>query len=407
MPSPLADPEGRVLAAIDRDELIDLARAVLRVPTVNPPGDEAPLAELLAGHLRDARIDCDLLDHGDGRASLAARLRGDGPADGRCGSAPGLILTGHLDVVGPGERSWRHDPFGGEVADGRLYGRGAADMKGAIAAMIAAALAIRRAGVPLAGDLVLAFTAGEEVDSLGAQALVDAGLLSGADAVVIGEPTDLEVYVAEKGNLALEIEARGRAAHSSMPELGANAIYAMADVVARLEQLSFLTQSHPLLGLPTLSVGTIRGGVKTNVVPDRCAVEVDVRTLPAQPHTSVLAQVEMLLAEVAGRRPGVELRISRSFGREAVATPPDAPIVREVLAAVADVTGRHPTPGGVPYATDGAVLVPALGIPMAVCGPGPRAIAHQTDEYVELDALFAAARIYALVALRHLVRPVG
>src|SRR5688572_6873127 len=159
MPLSPADPESRVLAAIDRDELIDIARAALRVPTVNPPGDEAPLAEQLAGRLRDRRIACELLDHGGGRASMVARLRGDG-------SAPGLILTGHLDVVGIGDRAWQHDPFGAEIEGGRLYGRGAADMKGAIASMLAAALAIGRAGVPLAGDLVLAFTAGEEVDSL-------------------------------------------------------------------------------------------------------------------------------------------------------------------------------------------------------------------------------------------------
>jgi succinyl-diaminopimelate desuccinylase len=397
MPPSPADLESRVLAAIDREELVEIARAALRVPTINPPGAEAPLAEMLAGLLRDAGIDVELLDHGGDRASLAARLRGDG-------SAPGLILTGHLDVVGVGERSWRHDPFGGVVEDGRLYGRGAADMKGAIASMIAAALAIRRSDARLGGDLVLAFTAGEEVDSLGAQALVDAGLLAGADAVVIGEPTGLDVYVAEKGNLALEIEARGRAAHSSMPDLGVNAIYAMAEVVAGLERLRFDVRPHPLLGKPTLSVGTIVGGVKTNVVPDRCTVEVDVRTLPDQSHHVVRTDVEAILADVASRRAGVELRVSRAFGREAVSTPPDAPIVGEVVAAVAEVTGRRPMPGGVPYATDGAVLVPALGIPMVVCGPAPREMAHQTDEHVELDALVAAARVYALVALRRLAR---
>lgn len=397
MPPAVADLERRVLAAIDREELIDLTRTLVRAPTVNPPGEEGALAELLAGRLRDERVGCYLLDHGSGRASLVARLPGTG-------RRAGLILTGHLDVVGVGDRPWRHGPFEGVVADGRLYGRGSADMKGAVAAMAAAAIAIRRAGAPLGDDLILAFTAGEEVDSLGAQALVDAGLLDGADAVVVGEPTDLELYVAEKGNLSFEIEARGRTAHSSMPEIGLNAVYAMAEVVGALEHLDLDAPPHPLLGPATLSVGTIVGGVKSNVVPDRCAVEVDVRTLPDQPHAAVLARVESLLAEVAARRPGVDLRVSRSFGRDAVATAPNAEVVRQVAQAVFDVTGRRPTPGGVPYATDAAVLVPALGIPMAVCGPGPRGMAHQTDEYVDLDALLHAAQIYALVALRRLAR---
>ncbi|HZQ98340.1 MAG TPA: M20 family metallopeptidase [Chloroflexota bacterium] len=390
-----AEWESRVLAAIDRDELVDVARAAVRVPTVNPPGDERALADQLAARLRAGTIAVELLHHDPARASLVGRVRGRG-------ERPGLILTGHLDVVGPGEQPWRHDPFGGEVVDGRLYGRGSADMKGALAAMVAAALAIARTGAPIGGDLVLGFTAGEETDSFGAQALADAGLLDGADAVVIGEPTDLDVYIAEKGNLWLEITTSGRTAHASMPHLGRNAIYAMADVLEALESYRFPDPPHPLLGSPTLSVGTIRGGVRTNVVPDACAIEVDVRTLPGQSHERVAADVQELLAEVRRRRPELDVRVRLAYGRGAVATPPDAPIVREVVGAVADVVGRAPEPRGVMYATDGAVLVPALGIPMAICGPGPRELAHQTDEHVAVDALVAAARIYALVALRHL-----
>src|SRR5207248_4234391 len=135
----------------------------------------------------------------------------------------------------------------GAVADGRVYGRGTADMKGALAAMVVAARSLHRADVPLGGDLILAFTAGEEVDSLGAEALAKAGLLAGADAMVVGEPSDLEVYVAEKGNLTLTIAAEGRTAHASMPELGANAVYAMAELIGELERYHFPDPSHPLL----------------------------------------------------------------------------------------------------------------------------------------------------------------
>src|SRR5438445_746259 len=157
----------------------------LLVLTTHPPhqvglDDEEPAARALAATLQRDGIAADLLPHAPGRASLAGRLTGRG-------ERAGLILTGHLDVVGPGERAWRHDPFEGAVADGRVYGRGTADMKGALAAMVVAARALRRAAVPLAGDLILAFTAGEEVDSLGAEALAKARLLDGADAMIVGE----------------------------------------------------------------------------------------------------------------------------------------------------------------------------------------------------------------------------
>lgn len=392
---PPRDWETRVAAEIDRDELVELTRQAVRMPTVNPPGDEAALAEALAETARRDGLKTQLLPHGPMRASLAARVCGSG-------SRPGLILTGHLDVVGPGTRAWRFDPFEGAVADGRIYGRGTCDMKGALAAMIVAARALRRAGAPLAGDLVLAFTAGEEVDSLGAEALAKAGLLSGADALVVGEPTDLQVYVAEKGNLTLEIATAGHTAHASMPELGVSAIYGMADVLAAIESYRFPDAPHPLLGRPTISVGVIRGGVKSNVVPDDCTIDVDVRTLPGQRHERVVADLEDLLADVRRRRPGLEARVTVSLGREAIETGPDQPIVADVVAAVADIVGRRPIPAGVTYATDASLLVPALGIPMAICGPGPREMAHQTDEYVPIDALVQAAQIYSLVALRRL-----
>ncbi len=208
--------------------------------------------------------------------------------------------------------------------------------------------------------------------------------------------------MAEKGNLTIEIETAGRTAHASMPELGVNAIYGMADLIAALERWRPTGAPHPLLGEPTLSVGVVRGGVKSNVVPDGCVVEVDLRTLPGQAHERVLAELEELLADLRRRRPGLEVRVSHTLGRAAVETPIDAPLVGDVVAAVADVVGRRPTPGGVMYATDASVLVPQLGIPMTICGPGRREMAHQTDEYVEIDALVDSARIYALVALRRL-----
>jgi succinyl-diaminopimelate desuccinylase len=380
---------------IDRSELVALAADLLRVPSVNPPGGERPAAELLARRLSDAGLVVDLLDHGPGRASLLARLPGSG-------QRPGLVFTGHLDVVGVGDRPWQHDPFGAAAEGDKLYGRGASDMKGAVAAMALAAIALRRAGADLAGDVLLAFTAGEEIDSLGAQAIVDSRRVENVDALVVGEPTDLEIYVAEKGSLTLEIQTSGVGAHASMPQLGRNAIHAMADVVRALEHHRFDVPPHPLLGEPTISVGTIRGGAGSNVVPDGCAVEVDVRTLPVQSQPAVVAEIEALLRDLRRERPDLDARVTHTLGRDAVETDPDAPLVRDLVAVVTEVTGGRPSPAGVVYATDAAVFVPAWRVPMVICGPGPPAQAHQTDEWLSIERLEQAARIYAALALRRL-----
>ena len=380
---------------IDRSELVALAADLLRIATVNPPGGERAAAELLAARLGSAGLPIALVEHSPDRASLVARLPGRG-------RAPGVVFTGHVDVVGVGDRPWRHDPFGGTVEGDKLYGRGAADMKGAVAAMAVAAIALGRAGVELAGDVVLAFTAGVVVDSLGAQAIVDAGHLTDVDALVVGEPTDLELYVAEKGSLTLEVQATGVGAHASMPHLGRNAIFAMADVVRALERHRFDVAPHPLLGEPTISVGTIRGGAGSNVVPDGCTIEVDVRTLPSQSQVAVVAEIEALLRDLRRERPDLDARITHTLGRDAVETDPHAPLVRDLAAVVAEITGRRPEPAGVVYATDAAVFVPALGVPMVICGPGVPAQAHQTDEWVSIEQLVQAARIYAALALRRL-----
>src|SRR5262249_14367417 len=157
-----------------------------------------------------------------------------------------------------------------------------------------------------------------------------------------------------------------------MAHLGRNAIYAMADVIAALERHRFEAPAHPLLGRPTLSVGTVRGGTGSNVVPDGCAIEVDVRSLPGQSVAGVVGELAALLADLRRERPELDARISQTLGREAVETPADAPLVGDVVDAVAAVTGRRPVPGGVMYATDASVLVPALRVPMAICGPGHR-----------------------------------
>ncbi|BDG59283.1 M20 family metallopeptidase [Caldinitratiruptor microaerophilus] len=396
----------QVLGSLAAVDVVALCQDLIRIRTVNPPGDEGPAAEYVARRLREAGLEVEVLGHGPGRASVIGRLRGSG-------GAPALLLSGHLDTVPVGDQPWSRDPFAGEVADGRIWGRGAADMKGGVAAMLAAVEAVAAAcrsedpgggpgGLRLQGDLLFAATAGEEVDSLGAAAAARRLAGTPVQAIVIGEPSGNDVYIAEKGALWLELVTHGRTAHGSSPELGRNAVMMMVTLLAELDRLEIPHTPHPLLGTLSRSVGTVAGGVKTNVVPDRCVATVDMRTVPGQDHGAIVRAVEGLIADLARRHPGFRAEVRVVNDRRPVVTDPAHPAVQAFLDAAGAVRGRRPEPTGVRYYTDATELVPVLGAPMIICGPGDPRLAHQPDESVEVDRLVEAARIYALAAVRML-----
>lgn len=374
----------------DPEEVTDLTRKMVRANTVNPPGNEVALARALQAWAEARGLTATLQPLDAERANLLVRLPG-------VGGAPSLVFNGHLDTVPPGELAWRHDPFGATVEGDRLYGRGATDMKGGLAAMLAAAAALRRGGARLRGDLVVACTAGEEVDSVGAKALAAAGTLS-PSALLISEPTDLAVAVAEKGALWLEVSTAGRMAHGSAPHEGLNAILPMARLVSALGTLPLPAGGHPLLGRSTLNVATIRGGVKTNIVPDRCVLTLDIRTLPGQDHGAILDAVRALLAEALRGEPGTTGQVRALNDMPPVETPAADPFVACVREVAADLLGEARPPGGVAYYTDGAILAPTFKVPLVICGPGEPSCLHQTDEWVRLPRLAEATRLYAEVA---------
>ena len=384
----------KVLQSVDGNEVVDWAGEMVRRSTVNPPGDELELARYIAGRLWKSGLESEVRGFERTRANLVCRLAGTG-------SRPPVVLCGHLDTVPIGEEPWTHDPFGGEIAEGRLYGRGAADMKGGVASMIGAFLTLHREKVPLEGDLILALTAGEEVDSRGAQKLLEKGGLSGAQGVIIAEPTGLDVSIAEKGALWLEVVTQGRAAHGSMPQTGKNAILPMMEFVKRVAELDFSGDAHPLLGSGTMNVATIRGGIKTNMVPDNCSLTVDIRTVPGQNHGSIYAELSKILHEIK-ENAEIEADIKVINNKVPVSTPPSDPFIEGFTAAAGNVLGRTLTPIGSPYYTDGAVLAPGLNAPMVICGPGEAACAHQANEWVSVENLVTAARIYVLAAMNAL-----
>ncbi len=383
------------------DNLLRLLRDLVRFPTVNPPGDEEPAARFVERELRGFGCETVVVPYqpdGPGgpleratRAHVVGRLRG-------AGERPGLMLSGHLDVVPPGAVPWTHDPFSATVIDGRLYGRGACDMKAGVAAMIAAAAEVARSGERLEGDLVICCSSDEENGCRGADALAREPLFDGLGAVLIPEPSDLGLFVAEKGAFWLEVTITGKTAHAATPQHGANAIAAMAEFLTRVPAAALGgTRADPLLGNPTLSVGTIQGGVRINVVPDTCTAALDFRTVTGQEHAEIRRRVESVLDEVLVGRPGTGCRIETRIDRAPVSCSAASAVVTATAAAVRAETGREVAPGGVPYFTEACVWVPVLGLPMVICGPGDPAFAHQPDEHVELAQVVQAARVFARV----------
>lgn len=390
------------MTEVDHAAVVDLTRRLVRIPSTADRGEAAAaalVAEVMAGYGWDPTVE----EVAPGRPNVVARVEGGLPG-------PTLMFCGHTDVVTPGDPSeWTVDPFSGEIVDGRLYGRGAADMKGGVAAMIEAARAVQLTG-PFPGTILFGILCDEEGMMAGAKAFVAAGHADGVDGVIVGEPEAGEVCVTQKGAIRLRVDATGKMAHGAMPHEGRNPIPALAAVVARLADLeSELQQTHgvdPFLGRTYVTPTVFAAGSfpQLNVIPRDGSLAVDVRTVPGVGHPALLDRVRAELATVASSS-GVELELTVVDDRPPTATPTDDPVVRALVAAHEQVTGSTPPFGGVPGTTDGTILHRDAGVPVVVYGPGGKWIAHQADEYVELDDLKTAADVYALAAREFLTPP--
>jgi succinyl-diaminopimelate desuccinylase len=293
-----------------------------------------------------------------------------------------------MDVVPLGASKWSHEPFAGETDGDRLYGRGSTDMKGGIAAFVAAAaeLAPKLARGP---GLVLVITAGEEIGCEGARFLADRKLLGHAGAIVVAEPTGNYPYVGHKGLAWFEIETRGVPAHGSMPEVGDNAIVKMARVIGDLEHFSFPVEAHPVMGKPTLNVGTIHGGLNTNSVPDSARITVDTRSVPGIDHAHLCKSLEALLAPRGAR-------VRKIVDVPALYTDPGDEWVQQVFEACTPFLDGRPTPRTITFSTDGTDLKRGFGgaVPAVVLGPGEPSLAHQTDEWCSINRMEQAVDLF-------------
>ncbi len=366
---------------------VELTRKLIAMPSANPPGNEREIARFLGELLERGGYTIAYHEFDDMRTSLVATLKGKGTKRPIC-------FSGHIDTVPIGESPWRVDPFKGEIEGDRLYGRGASDMKGGVAAMVIAAL--QMAEEPEGeGDIVLALTAGEETGCSGALDLADrqkrmGNVLPQAGALVVGEPTDNYPMLGHKGAFWLEVETNGVAAHGSMPEQGVNAIYLMAEAVLKLKEHSFAVAPHPVLGSPTLNVGTLRAGTAVNIVAEKAVAGIDLRTLPDQGIDGICRNLKAELGEKA------TLRLLN--GAQSVWTDPDDPWVVSVFDILEKMWKERPEPRGVTYFTDASALRSAMNAPPTlILGPGEPSQAHKVNESCSVSKLEDALEIYTAI----------
>ena len=410
----------RVLNEVEQatDEIVDFAADLVRVPTVNPPGEAyEACARLLGDRLRTCGFTVrdlvpeDRVEHSSRypRVNVLGRRAGDA-------NGPVVHLNGHLDVVPPGE-GWTCDPFGGIVRDGRLYGRGSSDMKAGLAAAVYAAEALRRADIPLVGGIEVSGTVDEESGGhAGVAWLAEQGYLSAAqtDYVIIPEPFGPDrICVGHRGVYWFDLVTTGHTAHGSMPFLGVNAIDHMTTVLEAVRtrlapRLALRTTALPVVPTlarqATLNLNSITGGqtgpgAQTPCVPDRCVATFDRRFLPEESFDAVKVEIEQLLAELSEEHPGLRCALRDRMLVHPLRTPSDSPLVQALSASVETLTGSV-TLVASPGTYDHKHVARVAGIEHCVAyGPGALEQAHQPDEWCGIDDIKQATQVLALTLL--------
>jgi succinyl-diaminopimelate desuccinylase len=402
----------QVLRKIDADEVMELTRALVRIPSVYRPGDpeatEARVAAFVESWFRREGFDVEVQDVAPGRPNVIGSL-----GEKRSGQRS-LLLEGHTDVVTEGDPAeWSRPPFGAELVDGRIYGRGTADMKSGLAAAMVAAAAFRRAGVGLKGKLVVGALVDEEDGMIGVRHLCQTAVGRELDAAIICEPEENELCLEQRGVVWVRFRVRGKMAHGAMPEAGVNPIACLGRLLAAApgleRRLRKVCEKSRYLRPPTVTPTIVQGpparvGVpQSNVIPAVAEATFDIRLTPGIGEDGVRAELEEICRQAAAAQPGIKIEWEpvNAF-RLATKVDRAEALVEAMVRGVKQAARRAPRYGGVPGSTDGTILRMQLGIPIVTCGPGDRLIPHQVDEFVSTDEIVEAAKIYVASALNYL-----
>ena len=362
------------------------------------PG-EREMAEYVVSFLRHLNFEVKEQEVHPGRNNILATLPGCGHIleKGSISTKPVLLFEIHLDTVA---RSSMEEQYRDPLWEGdRLYGRGSCDTKGSLASLLLAFENLKGISPENLSVLpILCAVVDEEVGATGAMAFIDSGIR--ADAAIVGEPTKLVPCIGHKGLVRWEIETFGKACHSSTANLGINAIMKMNLVLSELADIEkeLPLRAHPLVGAPTLNVGTIRGGTQNNVVPDHCVIDIDRRTVPGEDPEEILKDADMMLERLASNNDNFTYRRSApSLIDLPVCSDLDEPVVRAALEACERLSGEKAEPGILTCSSDASKLGPLAGIPCVILGPGNLEQAHTADEYVDLEEVLKCSLLYSWI----------
>lgn len=403
----ISERERAVLALIDDDEVVRWVQELTRIPSVWKPetGEgEEQAARWVAARCRELGLETQVEYVAPGRPNVVAIHS--------MAAGPVLMFEGHTDVVTEGDPAqWRDPPFAAELRDGRIYGRGANDMKAGLVCALAAIKAIVLSGVRLPGSLLLGAVCDEEGDMIGIKHFVDQGWADQVSAAIICEPEENHLCIAQKGVMWMHVLMRGEMAHGAMPLTGVNSMYPLSRFLTAVERLEAQVIAehgrHEFLGQPSITPTIVLapprgfGEPQKNVMPGAAECVLDCRLVPGQ-DAEALALAVQALAEQACAGTNVDFSVEVLEVRHPTATDPREPVVQVLDAAYRDLTGSAPTYGGVPGSTDGTILFARKGIPIVTCGPGDIHIPHHVDEWVSIAEIGLATRLYVLAAMRFL-----
>jgi succinyl-diaminopimelate desuccinylase len=355
-----------------------------------PEKGELASAKVLSDEFSKSGINCRIDKWDQTRANIITQVNS-------AGSKGALLFACHLDVVGPGEEMWDKPAFEAIESGGKIYGRGSVDMKGGITAAVTAIRQVVDSGIKLQGDIIFTAVAGEETDSCGAKRFInDHDQLPDFAGIVIPEPTDFSIVTAHRGMLWLEITTKGKAAHGSTPQLGVNAINSMRLILNELENYEIPAAPHPLLGKCSMSVNTITGGKELNVVPDKCKIKVDIRTLPEQNHQDIISDLKKIFAQIKTGNPQFDAEVGVVRQVRPLETDCSSDFIKDFCSTV----GINETVA-VGFTTDGPHFAP-LGAPVVIFGPGKPYLCHKPNEYIEINDIEKAVEHYKNIILKFL-----
>jgi len=401
--------ETTFIQSINKNELISLIQDLVQIDSVIRPetgNTEHNVACYIIDWIRrELDIEPIICEVAPNRENIILTIDSGHPG-------PCLMIEGHMDVVSEGDKAaWKYDPFGAEIVDGRIYGRGSCDMKAGDAIALLIAKSFRRTDQPWIGKLRLGIVCDEEGMMIGIKHLIKNGYADDVDACLIPEPEENNLCISMKGAIRAIVRVKGKMAHGAMPLAGINPNTRLARIILAFEEYEKQEKIRcgvdPYLGLPSITFTVIQSPpagspAQLNVMPAEAVAYIDIRTTPAQNHDAVKTKLQSILDELSGSDPDFKAELEFIEDRPVVSISKDEPIAAISAQAYKDVTGKDPIWNGVPGATDGTFLSAWKNIPCIVNGPGPRHIPHQIDEYVEIDEAYECAKIYALTASRFL-----